>query len=162
MTEEKFQQAVERLRPRLAEQARHYLTDGEETEDAVQDTLLRLWQMHEQLHPPIDGLAVVLTRNICIDLLRRRPRSLCRDVNVTGETCEADEHERIERMMAVVDTLPELQQTLLRLRHMQGMEMKELASLFQMNEAAVRKALSRARMTVRKQYLIRLNDESKT
>jgi RNA polymerase sigma-70 factor (ECF subfamily) len=64
--------------------------------------------------------------------------------------------------MAVIDTLPELQQTLLRLRHMQGMEMKELASLFQMNEAAVRKALSRARMTVRKQYLIGLNDESKT
>ena len=162
MTEEAFQQAVQRLRPRLAEQARHYLTDGDEAEDAVQDALLRLWQMHEQLHPPIDGLAVVLTRNICIDLLRRRPRLECRDVVVTGETSETDEHERIERMMAVIDTLPELQQTLLRLRHIQGMEMKELATLFQMNEAAVRKALSRARMAVKEQYLIRQNDESNT
>lgn len=162
MTEEEFQQAIERLRPQLTEQARRYLTDGGEAEDAVQDALLRLWQMYEQLHPPIDRLAMVLTRNICIDLLRRRPRSVCRAIAVDNETSEVDEHERIERMMAVIDTLPELQQTLLRLRHIQGMEMKELASLFQMNEAAVRKALSRARMTVRKQYLIRLNDESKT
>jgi RNA polymerase sigma-70 factor (ECF subfamily) len=55
--------------------------------------------------------------------------------------------------MQVVDSLPELQQTILRLRHMQGMEMKELAAMLQMNEAAVRKALSRARMAVRDLYL---------
>jgi RNA polymerase sigma-70 factor (ECF subfamily) len=36
---------------------------------------------------------------------------------------------------------------------MQGMEMKELAAMLQMNEAAVRKALSRARMAVRDLYL---------
>ena len=162
MTEEEFQQVVQRLRPRLAEQARYYLSDGEEAEDAVQDALLRLWQMHEQLHPPIDGLAVVLTRNICIGLLRQRPHSEYRDVVVIGETTESDEHERIERMMAVIETLPELQQALLRLRHIQGMEMKKLATLFQMNEAAVRKALSRARMAVREQYLLRQKDENNT
>ena len=156
MTKEEFQQAVERLRPRLAEQARHYLTDGEEAEDAVQDVLLRLWQMHEKLHPPIDGLAMVLIRNTCIDLLRRHRHLLDSDIVAIGEAAEADDHERIERMMAVVETLPDTQQTLLRLRHMQGMEMKELASLLHMNEAAVRKALSRARMAARKQYYRRL------
>ena len=62
-------------------------------------------------------------------------------------------------MMAVVDSLPELQQTILRLRHMQGMEMKELAALLQMNEAAVRKALSRARMAVRDKYLTQQDNE---
>ena len=156
MTKDEFQQAVERLRPRLAEQARHYLTDGEEAEDAVQDVLLRLWQMHEKLHSPIDGLAVVLTRNICIDLLRRHQPMVDCDIVAIGESAEGDDHERIERMMAVVETLPDTQQTLLRLRHMQGMEMKELASLLHMNEAAVRKALSRARMAARKQYYRRL------
>ena len=151
MTKEEFQQAVKMLRPRLAEQALHYLADGEEAEDAVQDVLLRLWQMHEKLHPPIDGLAAVLTRNVCIDLLRRHHRSVDFDTITISET-ESDDHERIESLMEVMDSLPDTQQTLLRLRHMQGMEMKELASLLQMNEAAVRKALSRARIAVRKQY----------
>lgn len=73
---------------------------------------------------------------------------------------DTDNHERIERMMAVVDTLPDAQQTLLRLRHMQGMEMKKLASLLQMNETAVRKALSRARMAVKEQYLKRQEYEN--
>lgn len=72
MTKEVFQQVAQRLRPRLTEQARRYLTDGEDAEDVVQDVLLRLWQMHERLHPPIDSLASVLTRNICIDWLRRQ------------------------------------------------------------------------------------------
>ena len=156
MTQEEFQQAAQRLRPRLTEQARHYLTDGSEAEDAVQDVLLRLWQMHERLHEPVDGLAVVLTRNVCIDLLRRRARPLSCDTVAVYETGEADDHERIERMMDAVETLPDTQQTLLRLRHMQGMEMEELASLLNMSEPAVRKALSRARMAVRRQYFRRL------
>ena len=41
MTIEEYQQAAERLRNRLTEQARHYLTDDAEAEDAVQDALLR-------------------------------------------------------------------------------------------------------------------------
>ena len=157
MTNEEYQQAAERLRIRLTEQARHYLTDGAEAEDAVQDALLRLWQMHERLQPPIDGLAVVLTRNICIDLLRRRRQQV--NVELADLSDDDTDHERIERLMAVIDTLPDLQQTLLRLRHIEGMEMDELASLLQMKEPAVRKALSRARMAVRDRYLKQKDNE---
>lgn len=152
MSQEEFQQAVCQLRPHITELAQHYLADNEKAEDAAQDALLRLWQMHERLHPPIDGLANTLTRNICIDQLRRQHQTIS-TYQVEQEDTEPTNHQQIERMMAVVDTLPELQQTILRLRHMQGMEMKELAAMLQMNEAAVRKALSRARMAVRDLYL---------
>ena len=152
MSQEEFQQAVYQLRPHITELAQHYLADHEKAEDAAQDALLRLWQMHERLHPPIDGLAKTLTRNICIDLLRRQHPTISTN-NIDAEETETSNHQQVERMMAVVDSLPELQQTILRLRHMQGMEMKELAALLQMNEAAVRKALSRARMAVRDKYL---------
>ena len=90
MTNGEYQQAAERLRIRLIEQARHYLSDGAEAEDAVQDALLRLWQMHERLQLPIDGLAVVLTRNICIDMLRRRQRRA--DVELADISDEITEH----------------------------------------------------------------------
>ena len=144
---------MQRLRPQMKGLALHYLTDRDDAEDAVQDALIRLWQMHEQLQAPIDGLAKTLTRNICIDLLRRRHATLDTILAAEAEQTETADHEQVERMMAAVDTLPQQQQTMLRLRHMQGMEMKDLAALMQMNEPALRKALSRARMAVRKLYL---------
>ena len=56
-------------------------------------------------------------------------------------------------------TLPAAQQVVLRLRHIDGMPMDEIARLTGVSEAAVRKQLSRARMAVRKHYLDSLEDE---
>jgi RNA polymerase sigma-70 factor (ECF subfamily) len=58
-------------------------------------------------------------------------------------------------MLAIIETLPSLQQTILRLRHIEGMEMKDIAELIGTNEVAIRKALSRARQAVRTQYMKR-------
>ena len=82
---------------------------------------------------------------------RRKPTVMLTD---SGGTDLADgDDERIERMMAVVSTLPDLQQTILRLRHREGMEMNEIADLTGSSEVAVRKALSRARQAVRQKYM---------
>lgn len=151
MTQEEFKEEAQRLRPRLMLTARRYLGD-DDAEDTVQDALLRLWQMVGELRQPLDALALRLTRNLCIDQVRRRkPTVMLTD---SGGTDLADgDDERIERMMAVVSTLPDLQQTILRLRHLEGMEMNEIADLTGSSEVAIRKALSRARQTVRQKYM---------
>ena len=151
MTQEEFKEEAQRLRPRLMLTARRYLGD-DDAEDTVQDALLRLWQMVGELRQPFDALALRLTRNLCIDKVRRKKDTVTLTAN--GETDEADDDdERIERMMAVVSTLPDLQQTILRLRHLEGMEMNEIADLTGSSEVAIRKALSRARQTVRQKYM---------
>ena len=151
MTQEEFKEEAQRLRPRLMLTARRYLGD-DDAEDTVQDALLRLWQMVGELWQPFDALALRLTRNLCIDKVRRRkPTVMLTD---SGGTDQADgDDERIERMMAVVSTLPDLQQTILRLRHLEGMEMNEIADLTGSSEVAIRKALSRARQAVRQKYM---------
>ncbi len=150
MTQEDFKEEAQRLRPRLMLTARRYLGD-DDAEDTVQDALLRLWQMVGELRLPFDALALRLTRNLCIDKIRRKkPTVLLTD---SSGTDDVDNDERIERMMAVVSTLPDLQQTILRLRHLEGMEMNEIAELTGSSEVAIRKALSRARQAVRKVYL---------
>ena len=150
MTQQEFKEEVRRLRPRLHQTARRFL-DEDDAEDTVQDVLLRLWQMVDSLRMPIDALATVLVRNFCVDRLRRE-----RPTQPLSHECEqADEienDERIERVMALIDTLPGLQQTILRLRHMEGMEMKQIAELTGSSEVAVRKTLSRARKTLKLQY----------
>ena len=151
MTQEEFKEEAQRLRPRLMLTARRYLGD-DDAEDTVQDALLRLWQMVGELRQPLDALALRLTRNLCIDQMRRRkPTVMLTDSNGT-DLADGDD-ERIERMMAVVSTLPDLQQTILRLRHLEGMEMNEIADLTGSSEVAIRKALSRARQAVRQKYM---------
>ena len=151
MTKSEYEIAMQRLRPMLIAEATKYLGDANDAEDMVQDAMMRLWQMCSQLHSPVDGLARILVRNLCLDTIRRRkPREGIEALPAAiGNSNEAVEHERIERMMSVVESLPDVPQTILRLRHMEGMEMKDIARLLQMEEAAVRKALSRARQAVR-------------
>ena len=150
MTQEEYKEEARRLWPRLLQTARRYLNE-DDAEDTVQDVLLRLWQMVDTLRMPIDALATVLVRNFCVDRLRRQKPSLA----LTASYEQADEtetDERIERVLAMIDTLPTLQQTILRLRHIEGMGMKEIAELTGSSEVAIRKTLSRARQTLKQQY----------
>ena len=150
MTQEEYKEEARRLRPRLLLTARRYLCE-DDAEDTVQDVLLRLWQMVDQLHRPIDALATVLVRNFCVDRLRRERPSLALTAN-SDQADETESDERIERIMAMIDALPTLQQTILRLRHMEDMGIEEIAELTGSSEVAIRKALSRARQTLRQQY----------
>ena len=156
MTQEEFKEEAQRLRPRLMLTARRYL-GNDDAEDTVQDVLIRLWQMVGDVRRPMDALASVLTRNFCIDKVRRRqPIGLFDESGLYGysvELSESEDTERLDRMMAIIERLPSLQQTILRMRHMEGMEMHEIAELIGSSEVAIRKALSRARQAVRTQYL---------
>ena len=150
MTQDEFKEEARQLRPQLMKVARCYLSDAD-AEDTVQDVLLRLWQMVDEVRRPLAPLALRLTRNLCIDKVRRRRTNF--QLIDSDDDNDTEEDERIGRVMNVIDTLPDLQQTILRLRHLEGMEMKEIASLTGCSEVAVRKALSRARQAVRTQYL---------
>ena len=114
--------------------------------------------MCEDFRKPMDGLAKVLTRNYSIDYLRRKhPREDIENLQLKTEANEKSES--IDRMMKVIEQLPSKQQTILRLRHMEGMEMKDIAELIGTNEVAIRKSLSRARMAVRDEYIKRYQNE---
>ena len=103
--------------------ARSYLKDDEEAEDAVQDVLLRLWQMLESLHLPMAPMASVLVKNRCVDIIRRRRTTMSIPENLVDY--EPTNDERYAKVMQIADRLPTFQQTILRLRHIEGMEMHD-------------------------------------
>ena len=150
MTIEEYQQEVERIRPGLCRTAIRYLGEAD-GEDAVEVTLVRLWQMADDLRTPFNALAQTLLRNHCIDVLRRRHITVALD----GHDIAVDEEQdqRVETMMKLIKLLPPMQQTVLQLRHINGMEMAQVAQLTGMKEPAVRKCLSRARQALRTMML---------
>lgn len=157
MTQEEYKDEVGRIRPKLLSVARRYVGD-DDAEDTVQDVLLRLWQMLDELRLPVDALATVLVRNQCVSLLRKQrhavalPATIASDGFSVGVATDST-GENLDRLMAIVESLPSMQQTILRLRHIEGMEMSDIAEMTGSNEVALRKVLSRARQAVRLQFL---------
>ena len=152
MTKEEFQIGAEALRDHIVSIAKHYLGNTDEVEDVAQDAMVKLWLMHDELKPPITGMASIIARNLCIDHLRRKHPTI--DITQLPESeVISDDGEQIEQMLRVIDTLPSTQRTILRMRHLEGMEMREIAMVLGSSEVAVRKTLSRARMAVRKKLI---------
>ena len=160
MTKEDFQREAEAMRPMLLQAATALLGNAEDGEDAVQDALLKLWGMAEALRRPVAPLARVLVRNLCVDRLRRRRQTVPLELTaMQAVPQEGVDGDAFAHVMKVIDTLPAAQQVVLRLRHIDGMPMEDIAQLTGASEAAVRKQLSRARMAVRKHYLDTFEDE---
>lgn len=160
MTQEDFEREAGVMRPMLLQTAESLLGSAEDAEDAVQDVLLKLWGMAAELRSPAAPLAKVLVRNVCVDRLRRCKSKI--GIGLADMPAPADEGadgDVFAHVMKVIDTLPATQQVVLRLRHIDGMPTSDIARLTGSSEAAVRKTLSRARMTVRKHLLNDLNDE---
>lgn len=151
MTIDEYKKEVKQIRPQMLLIAQSYLRDNDEAEDVVQDVLLKLWQLLDTLCLPMSPLASVLVKNRCIDVLRRHRYMVEVKDSIVDEQQRDDD--RYEVVIAIIDSLPTMQQTIMRLRHMEGMEISDIAKLTDSKEATVRKALSRARRAIKTQFL---------
>lgn len=154
MTTERFMDEVKAVRPTLLSVARGILGSDEEAEDVVQDAMLRLWQLRDEPIMNVRGFARVVVRNLALSKVRRKREMVDigrADIAYDDET-ESERNEQIDRMMTLVDALPTMQQTVLRMRHMQEMTMTDIASIIGTSEAAVRQSLSRARRSIIEQF----------
>lgn len=140
------------MRPMLLNVARNILGSDEEAEDVVQDAMLRLWQLRDEPIRNLKGFARIVVRNLSLSKVRRKSQTVDISHADIADEAETERNEQIDRMMELVDALPTMQQTVLRLRHMQEMTMADIATLIETSEAAVRQSLSRARRSIIEQY----------
>lgn len=130
--------------------------DEELAADLRQDTLLRLWSMRHGLdeyqHP--DALAMVIVTRLAFDHLRRvGRRSMVPIDSVADEFADnTAEHSVGADVDAILSMLPERQQLILRMRHVDGLELDEMARVLNCSNGAVRTALSRARQAALKLF----------
>ena len=151
------------MRPALLRMAMRYTEDTDEAEDAVQETLLKLWFLRERLsqYRSIDALATVIIKHLCFNRKRNQPFktvSLEEGLTIVGEDSperKLVDEERMQELLELISTLPDLQQAILRMKHIEGFEVEEIARLTGSTTIAVRTNLSRARKKVREQFMRR-------
>lgn len=149
-----------RLRQRFRALARRILHDDAEVEDALQDAFCRLWQRKEMIDTPemAEALTTTTIRNLSIDRWRRTQQSqnfaldeMRNEVTDTDDT--ADRRAWADEVVRLVESqLTELQRTILYRKEYDGLTCEVIAQELQMQPAAVRMQLSRARKAIREAW----------
>ena len=158
MKQELFIQKVLPLRPQLVAYARQLLDSPDDAEDIAQEVMLRLWNMKSELagYRNIAALSVVITKHLCLNALKAKQRRMAGAAEAAGEEQAADsphtaleEKDSLAHVSQIIARLPDLQQSVLKMKHIEGLEVEEIAAITGSAPEAVRMNLSRARKKVK-------------
>jgi RNA polymerase sigma factor, sigma-70 family len=161
MKQEQFKNMVVPLRPKLLHYAKRIVENDDEAEDVVQEVFLKLWFMRDELdnYNSIPALSMTMTKNLSINILRFRQKTRADLLEATliydspSPHHKLEEKDEVDKLMKIIDTLPNLQQSILRMKHIDGLETEEIAQLTGSTHEAIRVNLSRARKRVRELFL---------
>jgi RNA polymerase sigma factor (sigma-70 family) len=157
MNQNEFVLLINPFKDKLFRLAKRLLVSTEEAEDATQEILVKLWTKNENLesYNSVEALAMTMTKNYCLDQLKSKRASNLKIVhnNYTDREPSLDkkveDNDSLNWVEKIIDQLPEQQRLIIQLRDIEQCEFEEIAKILEMNETAVRVALSRARKTIR-------------
>lgn len=137
--------------------AKRLLTSTEEAEDATQEVMVKLWNKKESLqaYTNVEALAMTMTKNYCLDQLKSKRAGNLKIEHThfsDGEPAidqKLEDRNNLEWVEKIIRQLPEQHQLLIQLRDVEEYEFEEIAKIVNMNETAIRVALSRARKKIR-------------
>jgi len=160
MEQEQFKQVVVPLRRKLLIYAQRFLENPDDAEDVVQEVLLKLWYMRENLmsYESIPALATQITKHLCLNRLKAHSykweelEGISVESEIPSPYSQLEQKDSVAQVMRIIDRLPDLQQTILRMKHIDGFEIDEIAALTGSRPEAIRMNLSRARKTVKELF----------
>ena len=161
MEQKEFETRIRQIRPKLYAEALRLLTDGDEAEDVTQETVLKLWTIRQQLeiYCSMEALAVVMVRRLALSRKRVAttiPLSNWQQTDTDSIDSPEDlliSREEETKVIKMISTLPDAQQTVLRMKHIDGLETSEIARITGSSEEAIRQNLSRARKKILKMFM---------
>lgn len=161
MTPEEFRKTVLPEGRRLYALACRFLNNREEAEDAVQEVMMKLWSEKDKKrnYASVAAWCTTVTRNHCIDQLRRKKRLRLETIGDTGSssalhaepTAAGDEHEAVRIVAAIVSRMKEPGKSAIIMRDMEGYSYEETAEAMGTNLTALRTLISRARRHIREE-----------
>mgnify|MGYP001411069121 FL=1 len=162
MTRKDFDHLIQQQSSRLYGFAFRILRNQEEAEDVVQEVFIKLWKMGEKLdgYNSVDALATAMTKNYCIDLLRKQKHDYKGDFNPTDyqNLTSPSPQEKLENkesgeiLNGIIENLPDTYKIVIKLRDIEGVSYEEISEKTDQNINTLRVTLSRARKLIRDEY----------
>jgi RNA polymerase sigma-70 factor (ECF subfamily) len=159
---ELFKQRFWGFHPKLYRIAFVLIGNEADAEDVLQELYTKLWSKRDTLdevdNP--EAFAVTLLKHMCIDFLRS-PRGRQQEhvpiETVTLPNADNTEHlletaDELLRVRQLIETLPEAQRTVLKLRSVSDCSTEEIAALTGYSETNVRTLLLRARRSIKEKF----------
>ena len=161
MNQTEFLKLIIPFKDKLYRLAKRLLVSKEEAEDATQEVLLKLWRNKEKIenYKNVEAFSMTMTKNYCLDKLKSKHaqnlkivHSNYRDENVSLQK-QVEINDSISWVGKIIEDLPEQQKMVIQMRDIEQYELHEIAEILEMNNTAVRVALSRARKTIREKLI---------
>ncbi|MDD2437586.1 MAG: RNA polymerase sigma factor [Massilibacteroides sp.] len=158
---EAFKTKIVPLRDKLKNAAFRLLQEKDDAEDVVQEVFLKLWGIRDDLdrYDSVEALAMQITKNKVLDRLKAKKTER---LDESGNWLKSpillpdriiEEQDAVAVVRRIVDGLPLLQQTIIRMKDIEGYEIAEIAAITGTQVEAVRVNLSRARKKVRDLFM---------
>ena len=157
MNQNEFVKLISPFKDKVFRLAKRLLVSTEEAEDATQEILVKLWNKNQGLdqYNSVEAVAMTMTKNYCLDQLKSKRADNLRIVHNNFTDREPNLQQKIEDQDSlnwvekIINQLPEQQKLIIQMRDIEQYEFEEIAKILEMNETAIRVALSRARKTIR-------------
>ena len=129
----------------------------QEAEDATQEVLLKLWNNKKkiQYYKNVEAFSMTMTKNYCFDKLKSKQAQNLKLVHSNYEDKQTALQKQVELndsvnwVAKIIEALPEQQRMIIQLRDVEEYDYDEISKMLDMNQTAIRVALSRARKTIR-------------
>ena len=162
-----FKTDVLPMKDKLFRLAFRITLNQQDAEDVVQETLIKIWNRHDQWDEieSLEAWALTIARNMALDVLRKQDnhRTVSLDEPLSTNTHHLTpithtpyeqmmEKERIAMVRNLMNSLPEKQRTAMQLRDFEDKSYKEIAAIMQISEDQVKINIFRARQFIKKTY----------
>lgn len=159
MTQAEFLHIVMPFKDKVFRLAKRLLVSKEEAEDATQEILLKLWNNKAKIedYKNVEAFSMTMTKNFCLDKLKSKHAQNLKIVHSNYQDKNTSLQKQIELndsvnwVAKIIEGLPEQQKMVIQLRDIEQYDLDEIAKMLDMNNTAVRVALSRARKSIREQ-----------
>jgi RNA polymerase sigma-70 factor (ECF subfamily) len=158
-----FEQQVRQYQDRVFGFAQYFMKNREAAQDVTQDVLIRFWEHHEDVDEDRAlGWLLRVTRNACIDALRKRKtrrnavtvdtEGLDRATSTrTAPDAEAEAADFRDHLEEALDHVDEPYRSVIILREIQNLKYREISEALDMPMNTVKVYVHRGRKKLRKQ-----------
>ncbi len=134
--------------------------DAASAEDIVQDTFIKLWNKRDEMQSidNTEAFAIIILRNTCLDHLRKTKNDRYTDYDTdmpetTSLSKQIEVQDEAEKIKYLINKLPDQQRQVMMMKHWDEYSDEEIEQVTGLSAGNIRVILSRARKTIREQYI---------